>query len=154
MKQSLRIFFSLLLIVAFVFALSAPVVQAQQYAVTTLLSGGTQNIAGGATSNYNTTIGLTKYAEVGVQTAFKLTGAGTENIITTFEFGLDGSNWETIKTYKWTNAANGTTLVVASTNIYMGSVGYLRLKSIVNGSSGEAVTNLLMQYSVKPKREG
>jgi len=136
-------------------ALSAPRAAAQQYLSSPVagLAAGTNNIPATTTSNYNATIGLTKYGDAALTINFKLTGSGTENVITTVDQSVDGTNWETKAPFLWTNAANGTTLVSVTTNMNVGAVGYLRLKSINNGSA-QAVTNLQFLVTVKPKRNG
>jgi hypothetical protein len=142
MKKLIR---SLLVLALAGFALPAV---AQQYQNTTLISA--RNIPGGATSNYNLTIGAQKYKEVGISATWKLDGAGTDVSTITFDQSLDGSTWSTVGSSTLAAANAGTTTVTYVTNITMNAKGYIRLKSMVNGTSGQAITNLTISYSLKP----
>lgn len=118
----------------------------------TLLSGGTQNIPAGGTSNYTATANV-RYAETaGIYMSYKLTGAGTDNIIFKFSKSVDGSNYEGTPSVLITNAANGTTAVHHVTTQSVVGLSDLKLASIVNGSSGEAITNLVVKIGIKNVR--
>lgn len=128
---------------------SAPTAVAQSYEPITLLSGGTRNISAGATSNYTSTVFCPRADFVGILTGTKLTGAGTEGIIFKFSKSMDGATYETTPSVLITNTSNGATAVNKFTVIDVTGVHTLKLASIVNGSSGEAVTNLTVKVGVK-----
>jgi len=126
--------------------------EAQSYSTVNLLNGTTDRIVAGATSNYSTaafTADVRKQKNIGILLSWKMTGSGTDNTVITFERSLDNSTWDGTHTFALTKANNGTTVVTVGTNLALNGFGYIRLKSIVNGDSGDAVTNLLLQYAIK-----
>jgi hypothetical protein len=129
---------------------------AQQYAIQTLISS--QNIPGGATSNYTAVttavIPLTKYDKTTLFGTWKLDGAGTNNVVLTFDRSVDGTNWDTKDPYVFTVPNTGTTTVNWLTNLTVDTMGYIRLKTIVNGTAGQAMTNLTIKAATKPKLQG
>lgn len=114
-----------------------------------LLSGGTNNIPA-ATTNTATTYTLGRFpgSQTAISADVKLNGAGTSAVTFIFDRSLDGSNWDTGTTYTLSITANGTNTVTGITNLTVGGVGYLRLKSLGNANAS-AVTNLTMKYTVK-----
>lgn len=132
--------------------------QAQgNYRSTGLLSS-TATVTAAATTNYATaayTIDTTKWDELGLTLSFKL-GAATansSNVVVTFSKSTDNVKWTTVGDFVWTVAANSTNEVVAYTNLDMETVGYLRLDSI-NNQNTNAMTNIVLRYTVKPKGRG
>lgn len=154
---------SILAGLALVAALALPAA-GQQYTLGNLLNGGTQNIkssgvnATTVTSNYTgQVITLTKYEDVCLQLGFKnLDGSATLPVEFTFARSTDGTNYATLTQDVVSVPQNGTTAVVVTTNWNVGSVGYLKLVSIANTETNELyhVTNLVVRYSIKPKRFG
>ncbi len=133
---------------AFAFAMSFAA-QAQQYHPVALLLGGTANITAGSTSNYTYTVNVKAADNVAIWSSFKLNGAGTDGIIFKFSKSADGSNFETTPSILITNAANGTSAVSTISPTSVTGVHSIRLSSIVNGVSGQAVTNLFVTVGVK-----
>lgn len=125
--------------------------QAQQYQSTTLLDDVIINAS--TTSNYTASVTLTKHDNVALLWQFKHMGAGTDNCILTLEQSIDGTNWETTNKKTITVAATGTTQVNVVTNLSMGAVGYLRVKSVQNGVA-DVLTNLTVKVVTKPKKNG
>lgn len=129
--------------------------QAQgNYQAASLLST-TASITAGATTNYNTVINVTKWDEIALQLSYKLAAAtaNNSNVTVTLSRSLDGVNWGTADKLVFTLAANSTNQVSTITNIDTGSIGYYRLDSIANANTN-TMTNILVRFAVKPKRQG
>jgi hypothetical protein len=144
----------------------APMAGAQQYEPITLKTQGF--IAPSTASNCLNTIGLTRYDQVVIQVSVTSSnpaacwnGAGNEQIILYFKKSVDGTSWSgtnggasefnmTIKLN--TNAAYARDQYV--TNFTVNSVGYLQLNYITNACTIAHVTNVVVKYAVKPRRDG
>lgn len=138
-------FLSLVLTLAFA-------ANAQTYSPAYILAGGTNAIVAGATSNYSTSVfvaDVRKQKNIGLLLSWKMTGTGTDNTVVTFERSLDNSTYDGTHTFALTKANNGTSVVTIGTNLTLNGFGYIRLKSIVNGDSGDAITNMTIQYAIK-----
>jgi hypothetical protein len=136
----------------FAIAALAITCSAQTYSPITILNGTTDAITANATSNYSTaafTFDVRKQKNLGIMLSWKLTGTGTDNTVFTFERSLDGSTYDGVSTFSVTAANTGATTKSIGTNITLNGYGWIRLKSIVNGDSGDAITNLLVQGAIK-----
>jgi len=127
-------------------------VSAQQYTLTTLLSA-TNTVAASTSSNYTASATLTKHDNVALLLSFTHAGAGTDACTFTFDRSLDGSTWETTGNWVVSVAANGNTQVNVVTNLSLGAVGYLRIRTIDNGVA-EDMTNIVVKVATKPKKNG
>lgn len=141
-----KLFIAILSAVA-VFA-AVPQAEAQVYGTTTLLDGGTNNVATTATNAYTKLIVAEKRAEVGLLLSFKGTGADTGVVTLVLQRSLDNSTWSTT-TQRYAVTANGTSTVTFVTNVTAGAVGYLRVAAIENACTN-AITNVVVKYSLKP----
>jgi len=115
---------------------------------------GSNNVAASGTLTINQAVDLRKVSDVAVQVYLKQTGSGTDNHTLTVEKSLDGSNWGTIAGGKWSIVVpgNGTTAVVAVTNLTETAarpLGWIRLATLVNGDSGDDLTNVAIKVSYK-----
>lgn len=133
-------------------ALIAQAAQAQQYATGTLVTN--LDLVAATTSNTTATVACTKYEEVGLDISFNAMAAGASNVVFTLARSVDGSNYDVESNISITLAQNGTSTVRYLTNIYMGSLGYLKLKSFASPTSLVACTNVCVRYSLKPTRSG
>lgn len=145
MKKWTRILIAALLL------LTVGVVIAQQYATTS--TGFT--VAASGTSNYTSqaVCTLTKYEDVTIHVRTSLAGSGTDNTVLSYSKSVDGTTYETTPSVVITVANTGTTAVNTITNINVGAAGYLRLTSIVNGDTGDALT-VTNTFVTKPARFG
>jgi len=150
-------------------ALAAVSVSAQQLAVSYVSIGNT-NLNGGNTSSNviaaasavtytkgvsvtdNALISLAKYDGCAISVSSALMGAGTSAVTAMFDASNDGTNWVTPYTFVTYNA-NGTTAAGSGTNLVSQHWQYLRLKYITNASNA-VLTNLNVNYVLKPKRNG
>lgn len=136
-----------LVLAALVF--STGIVIAQQYATQVKAIV----VAASGTSNTVDTITLTKYEDVAIHIKTYLAGSGTDNTVISYSKSVDGVTYETTPSVVVTIANTGTTAVNTVTNISMGAAGYLKIASIVNGDTGDALT-VTNTFAVKPKRFG
>jgi hypothetical protein len=130
---------------------AAPTVRAQQYNTGSF----TTVVAASTTSNYTSSavFTCTKYEDVSIWVQSKIADAGTDNTTVSFAKSVDGTTYETTPSVVVTIANTGTTTVNTITNINVGAAGYLRLSSIVNGDTGDALT-VTNTFAVKPQRFG
>ena len=141
------------LMLAFILALLIP---AKAFADAGTLSFNlTNSYAGGAggatTSSLTNQVKVDKQDRAAIIFTGALTGSGSSNIVFTFARSADGTNFETTPQFTWQVTPNGTTTVVAWTNMdvtTLGPASYLRLVSIVN-SNTVPITNGLLQLGVK-----
>jgi len=122
----------------------------------TVVNTNTTGICSNAAGYY---ISTRAFAEVGVQVSFKMTSAdsGTiSNVVFNFASSPTNSNFDTTARAPLTFNVphNGTTTVRASTNLYLGSGGYLAGLSIINQSTNAALTNLTFTLEFKGRRSG
>lgn len=116
----------------------------------TLISGGTNNVAGVTTNTYNLLIDSTKQENVAVAISFSLSAGGTSNIIFGLQRAHDGTIVDTANTANITIAANGTNPVYVVTNIATAGAPFIRLATVANTNSApSSVTNLTVKYYVK-----
>jgi hypothetical protein len=128
-----------------------PAADAQQYGTTTHTL--TNTIAATTTSTVSTAAyTITKNGEVAVSVSCKLTAAGTDNSQWVFETGVDGSTYDG-PTHTITLANAGTTTVNVTSNVTVGALGYIRLRSIGNPDNDGVLTNAVVKYTVKPNRQ-
>ena len=140
-----------------------PAADAADYAVqkTFVSFNGTATNDVNSISNLNAAIDVTQFTDFALQVLAKSTNAAVAGGISiVWETSLDGSNWPTYVTNNaatphmqgWFNVPttnNVTTLW--TTNITVNSVGYWRIRTITNASSG-SFTNFAITGYVKPKR--
>jgi hypothetical protein len=112
-------------------------------------------VAASTTSNYTSSlvIGMTKYQDVGIRVLSTLAGSGTDNTTVKLARSIDGVTYETTPSVVITIANTGTTAVNTLTNIEQGAVGFLRLASVQDGDTGDALS-ATVQYVLKPQRNG
>ena len=133
--------------------LLAVTASAQQYQATTILNGGTNNVAAATTnSSVAQIIGLTRFDSAVFEVNFKLTGAGTSAVVYKIDESADGTNWVT-NTRSLSVTANGGTTVVGLTNFTVNSVGYLRW-NVIEQPNANALTNHVVRVWTKPRRNG
>ena len=124
---------------------------------------GTQSIISSATFTNDTTrttgftdVKIDKQDNIGVLLSFQGNGSGSDEITVTFARSGDGTTFETTPRFTWAIPANGTTAVVAYTNLssaVIGSAGYLRVISVQNASTNRNMTNssiTIIKKTVKP----
>lgn len=144
-------------------AVTGPQASAADYAVqkTFVSFNGTATNDVSSISNLNSSIDLTQFGDFALQVVAKTTNAAVGGgISVVWETSLDGSNWPT----SYTNFAGAPGVVgwfsvpitnnvttVWTTNITVNSIGYWRIRTITNASSG-SFTNLVITGYVKPKR--
>ena len=131
---------------------------AAQYGLAgTFLAGGTQHVKGASTSNYTSSLVLTKYDDVALYINFsQYNAAQGSNVVFTFERSVDNSTWESTQKLPITLVETGNTAVCLVTNVTVGAYGYWRLSSIQNTCTNvvAAVTNITVKVYAKPKRFG
>jgi hypothetical protein len=123
-----------------------------QYTIVTLT--GTNNMPANTTNTLALPAnfaGVTKHEEVAVLITFNSLAADTANKWFFFKTGLDTNNLQTVNQLAIPIAANGTTKVVFTTNIYLGTIGYFALDSIGNQSATVAASNIVVKVATKPK---
>lgn len=118
------------------------------YETVTLVAANSLSIEDGATSNYTSVVNVRKADIVGIQTAIQLEGAGTDGIIFKFKKSVDGSLFETTPSILITNAAAGTTLTHYFNQVTVSGAQAIQLSSIVNGVSGQAITNFSVKVGI------
>lgn len=140
----------------------ATAVQAQQYETaylsTTILAGGTNNLASFATNTYNLAVTATKWGDLALECQFKAAETGcASNIIVVLSKGSTATNRTTITGNQilWSIAANGTSYAVGQTNVTLDNLGYLFVEAVRNANlSNVTVTNLTIWAVRKPRRTG
>jgi hypothetical protein len=136
-------------------ALAPAGAEAQQYisgfsGLTTVMNGGTNNVAATATNTYGNQfrIDVPKAEYVDLYLSMALSGAGTSGVRFSLAQGADESTFETNNTYQFILLGNGTTPVNLVTNINVGAIPYLKLMNVGN-SNAVAVTNITVSYGFK-----
>jgi undecaprenyl pyrophosphate phosphatase UppP len=121
------------------------------YGVPIQIADGLSTMPGGATSNALSTAYIDCRGEqnVGIAVKFSFASATTSNFVYTFDRSIDKTNWDTVNTFVLTVAGNGTTPQVCVTNVNVGGIGWMRLKSLQNTQASIAGTNLGVVYSIK-----
>jgi hypothetical protein len=114
----------------------------------TLINGGTNNIPADTTNTYSLVLGRFPGSVTAVAADIKLAGAGTAGVLFTFQAGVDGSNWDTAKTFTLRANGNGTAVNTTITNFTVSGYPYLKLVSAAN-TNATAVTNLTVKYTIK-----
>ncbi len=101
-------------------------------------------------------VDIREWKNVSLQVSFNSATAGTTNIA--FVFVRSGSRdlataaYETTPTLTWNVPANGTTTVVAHTNLPLDTIAgttFLKLKSITTASGGNSCSNLTVTVTRK-----
>lgn len=123
---------------------------AQQYSFSNAYTSGTNSIATNGVATNNFTITATKFTDVGLAVTERGASGATGNVTATFARSLDATNWVSSPTITVEAALSGTSLVTVVTNLPLGSVGYLRLTTISNGSANSVATNVAVTFSRKP----
>lgn len=147
----------------FFFLSATPTVRAGDYAVqkTFWSFAGTWTNSPAVVTNLAAAIDVTQVTDFSLQVVAKTTNAAVGGSLDfVWETSLDGSNWPTSYT---NNAANSRTTgwfsalvtnnvtTVWVTNITVDSIGYWRIRSLTNATSGN-FTNLSIVGYIKPKR--
>lgn len=133
--------------------LTAPVAAQGQYTISRA-SITNSLIASNATTTVNLVNAFTRWEEVAV-TAKAYSDAGTDTVTFTWSLSADGTNYANVAANKKTLVFPlATTGAICTTNITLGSAGYLRLDSITVGDTNSQITNCSVFYSVKPQRNG
>lgn len=111
----------------------------------TILNGGTNNIASAATNTYlNATFTGTRASHLLVEAVFSCTASNGASVTIRFDGSLDNSNWETNAINAWAITANGTSTVLKSTNLDMLGFPFIRAE-VVENPGPAAVTNLVLR---------
>ncbi len=103
------------------------------------------------TANMGNSIYLQGQPEVGLQVKLQGDAAGTGNVVLCISRSLDGTTWETTPCWNWYVAMNGTTAVVAYTNMnrdLIGPAGYIKVLQVANTNSAN-LTNCSVTAIVK-----
>jgi len=145
MKNLFRDLLSLALVIAGLVVFALP---ARATGEVYLLSAATQNVSASATSNYTAVVNVRLSEYAGARISFKLTAAGTDNVLVKWAKSADGAHFETTPSITTTIAANGTNTVEVFAPLTVQGVQALELVQIV-GSTNGAMTNLVV--SVFPK---
>lgn len=120
------------------------------YKTGTVSLTGIGTTAGGATTTVtNGWIDVRGMQSVTLGTTFNFASATTSNVVYTIYKSIDKSNVETTGGTTWTVAGNGTTPVVATTEITVGSAGWLKLATIQNTHASIVLTNSSFIYGIK-----
>jgi len=91
---------------------------------------------------------LPKVDAVGLEMRFQGDAAGTGLITATFARSVDGVYWETTPRFTFIAALNGTTAVVAYTNLVnsiIGPAAYLKCISVTNADGTANATNAVIR---------
>lgn len=112
--------------------------------------GCTNSIAVNTTiaENMGNAVNLERHTTVGIESRFQGSAAGTTAVIHLFKVSTDGTTYETLPSFAFNVPQNGTTAVVAFTNMpatHLGAAKYLKLYSIQNQDADAVLTN----YSVR-----
>lgn len=113
-------------------------------------------ITNGATYTYSGTnlIELTRYGEVGWEIGFQGTNSvSTSNLVQTFRFSMDGTNWLNSPIYSWTIASQGTTAVRAATNWSIGTFNYMRPYQLTSPNTNDLTNAVLYGYAKGYRRD-
>jgi len=118
--------------------------------------GVTNRLVNGAlltgTNNLGTNVlDVTRYTDVGLQVKFAGAGSGTEPMKVWLLRSADGTNWQSGDGEVWSVPAAGLAQVVAMTNLDVGALGYLKLRALTNGNSGD-LTNVTLSAVLKGYR--
>ena len=125
---------------------------AQQYKTDTVAI--TNTVAAATTTTVSTaTYVVTKTDEVAVTGQLKLTAAGTGTATLVFETSPDGTTYNG-PTHTINITCAGTVTASTTSNLNVGALGYIRLKSIGNPDDDGVVTNVAIKYTTKPERRG
>lgn len=145
MKTFLGLVSSCLLLIAMAIPSSA-----QSYGTATAISGGTNNVAAGATNTYSSPVfDLRREPQIALLISYKQATAGSSNITVRFRKSIDNSTWEV--TPSIVIFANSTNFVTNVGDI--GAVGYIRPATVEN-TNALAITNVTVVYSIKPSLRG
>lgn len=112
---------------------------------------GFTNVVASTASNSTAVIHCERAQNVAVSVSFAMTAADTSNQTFVFARSYDGITADTPATsiFSWAVAANGTTKVVASTNLPAYGLGGFRLLYVTNAAASAGMTNLLMYQTFK-----
>lgn len=120
--------------------------------------GITNALAGSATeaTNVGNPVKVDKQNEgdVGLVARMQGSSAGTGNITVTLARSPDGTVWETVPRFTWVFAQNGTTEVVAYTNLASGLLGAAHSIKVISVAVADdtAVTNAYIKVVKKQSR--
>lgn len=134
------------------FAVSTPAQQYERYAYTTILSGGTNNVAVNSTNTYNSgaiTTTLQEYLPLAITYTFHTAPVGaTPSVTVRLARSIDNSNWESSGPLHVFLANGATNTCTALTNITAGGLAYWRINTIENTNSA-VITNIIVRYGTK-----
>lgn len=134
------------------FVASAPAQQYERYAYTTVLSGGTNNVALNSTNTYNTgaiTTTLQEYLPIQIKYKFHEAPVGaTPSVTVRLQRSLDNSNWESSGPLHVLLANGATNTCTWVTNINCAGIPYWRISTIENTNSA-VITNVTVLYGTK-----
>jgi len=128
---------------------------------TALADAGTQDFgitnqivaAGTESSNVGSAINVSKQVDGGLGLVARVQGssAGTSNITVTLARSPDGTVWETTPRFTWIFPLNGTTEVVAYTNLASGLLGAAHSVKIISVANADdtIVTNAYIKAVLK-----
>lgn len=107
------------------------------------------------TANLGSGVKVDNQDQVGIQLTGQGSASGTGNIITYIARSVDGTNYETAPPIIWSIPANGTTAVVAYTNLNrdaLGSAGYIKPFQMTNANGTADFTNITLKVIKKRLR--
>jgi hypothetical protein len=81
-------------------------------------------------------------------TKLQLNGAGTDGTIFKFKKSVDGENYESTPSILITNANAGTTATYYFNAVSVIGAQTIQLSSVVNGTSGQALTNVFVKVGI------
>jgi hypothetical protein len=152
-KFSVRLLLSALALAVFALLVTPPAAEAQYVGngFDTIVNGGTNNIAAGATNVYTNSIispVKSEYLAVGVGYNFTVAPIGvTPTATLRLQRSLDGSNWESTP-FHVLSPNGATNSVVWVTNFVIGASQYFRVSGVENTNSS-AITNFTIWYALK-----
>lgn len=133
-----------------VLAILATPASAQTYGTVTAYTNAC-TIAGSTASNTPSVFDIRNNRNITVQLKFAGDAAGTANVTAAFIPSLDGTTFDTVKTYTIAAPANGAgNAVIAVTNWDFGAYGFLKAAYVTNAAGSGNITNVSLTVGLKP----
>lgn len=126
-------------------------VNAQTYISTNMQVYATMTNSVGPAYTGTNLVDATRYGEVSFEWKFQGTAASTSTNLVAFQVSRDGTNWSTTPWDVWSEAANGTTAVIAVKKFTLGPIPFIRPMYITNSGSVN-MTNASLWATLKGYR--